>query len=80
MQADADLRIRGTVTHPGMLGRVTFNEGQLVFFGSTYTVNTGTIGFFNPVRIEPVLEMNLETKAKGVEVTLRVNGPSLLAN
>jgi translocation and assembly module TamB len=58
-----------------MLGRVTFNEGQLVFFGSHYTVNTGTIGFFNPVRIEPVLELNLETQAKGVDVTLRVNGP-----
>jgi len=75
LQADADLRIRGTVTHPGMLGRVTFNEGRLVFFGSTYTVNAGTIGFFNPVRIEPVLELNLETQAKGVDVTLRVNGP-----
>jgi translocation and assembly module TamB len=75
LQADADLRIRGTVTRPGMLGRVTFNEGQLVFFGSTYTVNSGTIGFFNPVRIEPVLELSLETKAKGVDVTLRVNGP-----
>jgi hypothetical protein len=37
---------------------------QTGFFGSTYTVNAGTIGFFNPVRIEPVLEMNLETKAK----------------
>jgi len=75
LQADADLRIRGTVTHPGMLGRVTFNQGQLVFFGSKYTVNSGTIGFFNPIRIEPVLELNLETKAKGVEVALRVNGP-----
>jgi len=75
LQADADLRIRGTVTRPGMLGRITFNEGQLVFFGSTYTVNSGTIGFFNPVRIEPVLELSLETKAKGVDVTLRVNGP-----
>ena len=75
LQADADLRIRGTASHPGMLGRVTFNEGQLVFFSSTYTVNSGTIGFFNPVRIEPVLDMNLETKAKGVDVTLRVNGP-----
>jgi len=75
LQADADLRIRGTMSHPGMLGRVTFNEGQLVFFGSTYTVNSGTIGFFNPVRLDPVLEMNLETKAKGVDVTLRVNGP-----
>jgi translocation and assembly module TamB len=75
LQADADLRIRGTVTQPGMLGRVTFNEGQLAFFGSTYTVNSGTVGFFNPLRIAPVLDLNLETQAKGVDVTLRVSGP-----
>jgi translocation and assembly module TamB len=75
LQADADLRIRGTVTRPGMLGRVTFNEGQLAFFGSTYTVNSGTVGFFNPLRIAPVLDLNLETQAKGVDVTLRVSGP-----
>jgi translocation and assembly module TamB len=45
LQSDADLRIRGTAAEPGVLGRVTINEGQLVFFGSTYTVNTGTISF-----------------------------------
>jgi translocation and assembly module TamB len=56
-------------------GRVTINEGQLVFFGSTYTVNSGTISFYNPVRIEPVLNISLETRAKGVDVTLTVTGP-----
>ncbi len=75
LQSDADLRIRGTAGEPGVLGRVTINEGQLVFFGSTYTVNTGTISFYNPTRIEPVLNISLETKAKGVDVALTVTGP-----
>ncbi len=75
LQADADLRIRGTASQPGVLGRVVINEGQLVFFGSTYTVNNGTISFYNPVRIEPVLNVSLETQAKGVDVVLRVTGP-----
>ena len=75
LQADADLRVRGTAAQPGVLGRVTVNEGELVFFGSTYTVNSGTIGFYNPFRIEPVLDINLETRAKGVDVVLRVTGP-----
>ena len=72
---DADLQLRGTASHPGMLGRITCNEGHLVLFGSTYTVDSGIIGFFNPARVEPRLELNLETQAKGVTVSLRVTGP-----
>jgi translocation and assembly module TamB len=75
VQLTADLRIRGSVAHPGVLGRVLITEGQLVFFGSTYTVNSGTIAFYNPVRIEPILDLSLETKTQGVDVVLKVTGP-----
>ncbi|MEP6716028.1 MAG: translocation/assembly module TamB domain-containing protein [Terriglobia bacterium] len=75
LQADADLRIRGTAAEPGVLGRITISDGQLVFFGSQYRVDTGTISFYNPVRVEPVLDISLETAAKGVTVTLHVTGP-----
>jgi translocation and assembly module TamB len=75
LQADADLRVRGTASEPGVLGRVTINEGKLVFFGSEYTVDTGTIAFYNPLRIDPILDISLETQARGVNVTLRVTGP-----
>jgi translocation and assembly module TamB len=74
LQANADLRIRGTASHPGVLGRITITDGQLVFFGATYTVNTGTIAFYNPARIEPILDLSLETTAKGVDVVLRATG------
>ena len=33
------------------------------------------ISFYNPVRIEPVLNITLETEAKGVNVILTVTGP-----
>jgi translocation and assembly module TamB len=75
LQTDADLRIRGTASQPGVLGRVTITEGQLVFFGSTFSVNSGTISFYNPVRIEPQLNISLETKSKGFDVSLTVTGP-----
>jgi translocation and assembly module TamB len=75
LRADVDLRVRGTASLPAVLGRVTINEGQLVFFGSSYTVDNGTIAFYNPVRIEPMLDIALETQAQGVRVTLRVTGP-----
>jgi translocation and assembly module TamB len=75
LQADADLRIRGTITQPGVLGRVNISEGKLVFFGSTFTVNSGNIGFYNPVRIDPILDISLETQSRGVDVVLHVTGP-----
>jgi translocation and assembly module TamB len=75
LQLTSDLRIRGSAAHPGVLGRVVITEGKLVFFGSTYTVNIGTIAFYNPIRIEPILDLSLETQAQGVDVVLKVTGP-----
>jgi translocation and assembly module TamB len=74
LQVDANLHIQGTAAQPGVVGRITINEGKLVFFSSTYTVNTGTIAFYNPLRVEPVLDLSLATTAKSVNVTLRVTG------
>lgn len=75
VRLEADLRIRGTAARPGVLGRVNVTDGQLVFFGSEYHVSTGSISFYNPIRIEPVLNISLETQAKGVNVVLTVTGP-----
>ena len=75
LQLDADVRIRGTAAQPGMLGRINITEGKLLFFGSSYTVNSGSISFFNPIRVEPILDLSLETQAQGVDVVLKVTGP-----
>jgi translocation and assembly module TamB len=75
VQLTTDLRVRGSVAHPGVLGRVQITEGKLLFFGSTYTVNSGSIAFYNPVRIEPILDLSLETTTQGVNVVLKVTGP-----
>ena len=75
LQANADLTLRGTLASPGMLGRVTVTSGKLVFFGSEYDVNSGSIAFYNPLSIDPILDVDLETKAQGVDVILTVSGP-----
>ena len=31
--------------HPGMLGRVVVTQGEVVFFGSKYTIDQGTVSF-----------------------------------
>jgi translocation and assembly module TamB len=75
LQVEANLRLRGTASNPALLGRINITQGQLAFFGTKYTINQGTVAFYNPVKIEPVLNIDLETKARGVDVTLTVSGP-----
>lgn len=75
LQAEADLRVRGTAFKPVVLGRILISQGEIQFFGNKYTINRGEIGFFNPVRVEPVIDMDLETRVRGVLVNINFNGP-----
>jgi translocation and assembly module TamB len=75
VQVEANLRLRGTYTSPAVLGRVNITHGEVVFFGTRYSIAHGSISFFNPVNIDPVLDVDLETKARGIQVTLNVSGP-----
>jgi translocation and assembly module TamB len=58
-----------------LLGRINVTQGELTFFGNKYSINQGTISFFNPARIDPILNIDFETKARGVDVILTVSGP-----
>ncbi len=75
IQADASLRLRGTIANPALLGRVNISQGNVLFFGNKYTISRGSISFFNPTFIDPILDVDLETKARGISVTLTVTGP-----
>jgi translocation and assembly module TamB len=75
LQAEANLRLRGTVTNPGVVGRVAITQGQVVFYGTKYTINQGTISFYNALKVEPILDFDLETKVNGIDITLAVAGP-----
>jgi translocation and assembly module TamB len=75
IQVEAHLSLRGTPTNPAVVGRVNITQGQVLFFGTRYTINQGSISFYNPLKIEPILDIDLETKARGVDVTLSITGP-----
>jgi translocation and assembly module TamB len=75
LQLDANVTLRGTPDHPGMLGRVVVTQGDVVFFGSKYTIDQGTVSFFDPNRINPVLNIDLETTVQGIDVSISVSGP-----
>ena len=56
-------------------GRLNITEGELNFFGNKYTINQGSVSFFNSAKIDPILNVDLETKARGVDVTLTLSRP-----
>jgi translocation and assembly module TamB len=47
----------------------------VVFFGATYSVDEGTVSFFNPNKIDPEVRLSLDTTVQGIDVTLTVSGP-----
>ena len=75
IQADASLRLRGTPDRPTLLGDITVNSGQIEFFGNKYTINRGVINFYNPTKIEPIIDMDLETQVRGITVDITFSGP-----
>lgn len=74
VQATIDLRLRGTREHPALLGQISANQGQVNIFGSRYTISRGNISFVNPVRIDPVLDLDLQTETRGITVDVIVSG------
>ncbi|HMD50776.1 MAG TPA: translocation/assembly module TamB domain-containing protein, partial [Bryobacteraceae bacterium] len=74
IEADANLRLRGTPDRPVLIGSISVNAGQIEFFGNKYTINRGDIRFYNPLRIEPVLDMDLETQVRGITVDVSFSG------
>jgi len=75
LEANANLTLRGTLTNPALLGRINVTQGELNFFGNKYSISQGTISFFNPARIDPILNIDFQTKARGVDVIITVSGP-----
>jgi translocation and assembly module TamB len=74
LQAEVDMRLRGTPLRPALLGTASVNQGEVEVFGNRYTVNRGDIRFLNPVRIDPIFDMDLETRARGVTVNIAIAG------
>lgn len=74
VEAEIDMRLRGTPDRPILLGSITANSGDIKAFGTKYTINHGEVNFVNAVKIEPVLDLDLQTQARGITVDITVSG------
>jgi translocation and assembly module TamB len=74
VEADVDLRLKGSPTRPVLSGSIAVNRGLVQVFGNQYTLERGDIRFLNPVKIEPTIDMDLSTRARGVTVNISLRG------
>ncbi len=74
VEAEIDLRLRGKPSRPSLLGAISANQGNIKVFGANYSINRGEISFTNPNKIEPVLDLDLQTQARGITVDVTVSG------
>ncbi len=71
---DADLHIRGTVGHPAVLGRVNIVEGDVYFSNTKYHLERGDITFNNPIRIEPIFNIEATSRVQEYDITIGLHG------
>jgi translocation and assembly module TamB len=70
--ANADLQLGGTYDRPLVFGRAEIESGDVLFEGKRYVVTRGTIDFNNPTRIEPIFDVEAETRVRVPSETYRV--------
>lgn len=69
-----DLNVRGTVAVPSILGTVRITDGSATFAGTTYQLERGVIYFTDPVRINPIIDLDVTTRVSNYNVTIGVHG------
>ena len=74
-RGDANLRVVGTAALPVILGRANLTGGEFFFAGNRYEVQHGTIDFLNPVRTDPVVNVQLKTTINQYNISLGLSGP-----
>jgi len=80
LAGEVDLRLRGTVASPSLLGKVSVTEGSAVLAGTRYDLQRGDITFTNPVRIEPLIDLSANARVEDYDITLSLHGtPDKLA-
>ena len=74
VEARVDIDLKGTVDEPAVTGHVEASGGSLLFQGNRYTVTRGNIDFVDPLRIQPVIDLEAESQVRDYRVILSITG------
>ncbi|HVC91009.1 MAG TPA: translocation/assembly module TamB domain-containing protein [Acidobacteriaceae bacterium] len=75
LAGDVNLRIRGTVENPSVLGRIDITEGSASFAGTKYQLQQGDIIFANPVTIAPEIDLEATAQVQNYDIIITLHGP-----
>jgi translocation and assembly module TamB len=74
LAGDVDLRVRGTVADPALLGHISITDGSATFAGTTYQLQRGEIYFSNPIHIDPVIDLDATARVADYDIDIGVHG------
>ena len=74
LSGDVDLRVKGTALSPILLGRVNIAQGDFKINGQKYFLERGDMTFANPVRVDPLLDIEAKTRVRDYDVTIGLHG------
>jgi autotransporter translocation and assembly factor TamB len=74
LQARAELGLQGTYDAPVVLGHAEVDRGRVYFQGNTYVIRRGTIDFTNPRKVDPLFDIEAETRVQTYRISLKMNG------
>ncbi len=74
LSGGVDLRLRGTASRPVLLGRINVAEGDINIAGTKYHLERGDVTFTDPVRIDPVLDIEATTRVRDYDITVGLHG------
>jgi translocation and assembly module TamB len=74
VEARVDVDLKGTADDPSLTGHVEASGGTLAFQGNRYTVTRGNIDFVDPLKIEPVVDIEAESQVRDYRVILTIAG------
>ena len=83
LSGTVDLRARGTVEDPVLIGQVILDEGgRVVFSDIRYEIEAGTLTFSNTARIAPFVDLRARAEVKGYNLIVLLAGtwPRITAN
>jgi translocation and assembly module TamB len=74
LSGDADLRLRGSVARPTVLGRADILEGEATFNGTKFRLERGDITFADPVAIKPQVNLQASSHVRNYDLNITVTG------
>ena len=70
----SDIYLRGTIDNPAVLGRLESNGGVVYFRNNEFKLVNGVAEFVDPRRINPMVDLQAETKVKEYLISLSLSG------